>query len=314
MRYLLPCQVRFPRFQRCTALAAILLAAAPLGAQTTPATNSGAGNLTVSPMFLDFQFEHDFSASLKSGASGNLTSNSIQVQLGEKIDWGINHFTLGISNSYMNYSFGGINPVPFSNVAKLGFMLHHDIDLNDQWKLFAQVNAGFAADTKRTLTSGFQWSVAAGATYVVSPNLTVSGGPMYYSRMEDTDTVTPYADVTWTPMAQWTFRAYAGISNGVSAAYDIFDNKATVADASVEYNSRWFRAQDTAAGLKQAVDETDTTVKIGIRQAMSPACFIRGYVSAILGREYQFHVNDHSANSFDVDSIFGIGIEIGGKF
>ncbi len=312
MRYLPPCPTLPSIIRRATALA-VFLAAPSLGAQTAP-TSAASGNLTVSPLFLDVQFEHDFSASLKSGATGNLTSNSIQVQLGEKIDVGINHFTLGITNSYINYSFGGINPVPFSNVAKLGFMLHHDIDLNDQWKLFAQVNAGFAADTKRTLTSGFQWSVAAGPTYVVSPNLSISAGPMYYSRMEDSDTVTPYADVTWTPIAQWTFRAYAGVANGVSAAYDIFDNKATVADASVEYNSRWFRAQDTATGLKQAVDETDTTVKIGIRQAMSPACFIRGYVAAILGREYQFHVNDHSANSFDVDSIFGIGIEIGGKF
>ncbi len=302
-----------PALRRAALVAAFALAATPLMAQTTPPATSS-DKLAVSPMFLDVQFEHDFSASLKSGAAGNLTSNSILLQLGEKIDMGVNHFTLGITNSYINYSFGGINPVPFSNVAKLGFLLHHDIDLNDQWKLFAQVNAGFAADTKRTLTSGFQYSVAAGPTYVVSPNLTISAGPMFYSRMEDTDTVTPYADVTWTPLAQWTFRAYAGISNGVSAAYDIFDNKATIADASVEYNSRWFRAQDTAAGLKQAVDETDTTIKIGIRQALSPACFIRGYVSAILGREYQFHTNGHSANSADVNSIFGIGIEIGGKF
>jgi len=313
MRYSPSCPKLLSNLRRAAVGVIFALTALPVGAQTAPQAPAG-GKLSVSPLFLDLQYEHDFSANLKSGAAGNLTANAMQLQLGEKIDADVNHLAVGLSAAYINYSFGGLSPVPFGNVQKLGFQAHYDFDINEQWKLFAQVNAGFAAVTKRSLSSGGQFAVAAGPTYAVSPSLTVSAGPMFYSRMEDSDTLTPYADVTWTPLAQWTFRAYAGMTNGVSAAFDIFNNQATVADASVEYNSRWFRAQDTAAGLKQAVDETDTTVKIGLRQAMSPACFIRGFVSASLGREYQFHTNGHSANSFDVNSIFGVGIEIGGKF
>ena len=329
MYHLASCQALSPALRRAVALAVFALAAAPLGAQTASQTSpvfpdAPDNKLTLSPMFLDLQFEHDFSANLKKGAAGNLTSSSYQIQIGQTIDygsktfgWGANQLALGVSSSYINNTFSGINPVPFANVQKLGFQLHDDYGFESNYihaYVFAHVNAGFAAETVRSLSSGGQFSVALGPTFVLRNYLTISAGPMYYSRMQDADTVTLYADATWTPAAQWTIKAYAGVSNGVSVAYDIFNNQATVADASVEYNSRWFRARDTAAGLKQAVDETDTTVKFGVRQAMSPACFIRGYVSAILGREYQFHTNGNSANSFDVNSIFGLGLEIGGQF
>ena len=104
------------------------------------------------------------------------------------------------------------------------------------------------------------------------------------------------------------------MTNGVTVSYDIFNNRATVLDASVEYNSDWYRLQDNPAGAGQAMDETDVTVKFGVRQALSRQFFVRGYVSGIFDREYQFHVNGNSANSFDVKPSAGLGVELGAAF
>jgi hypothetical protein len=41
---------------------------------------------------------------------------------------------------------------------------------------------------------------------------------------------------------------------------------------------------------------------------------VRGYIAGIFGRNYQFHVNGNSANSFDVGATFGLGLGAGMSF
>ncbi len=258
-------------------------------------------------------FEHDFSANLKDSASGKLNENIYGVGGQYTHDSGDNHRVVSWAYIYTNNDFSGTT-APFGNMQQFGLNGYFAHDFSPDWGAFGYISAGFSADTAMTLTRGGQIAVALGPTYQVNKDLSLALGPMYYTRMEDANTVIPMADVKWAFLPQWDLHAYLGVSNGVTVSYDVFNNRATVLDASVEYDSSWFRLRDNATAAPQAVDETDVTVKFGVRQALCPYCFVRGYVSGIFDREYQFHVNGNSANSFNVKPALGLGVELGVMF
>jgi hypothetical protein len=144
-------------------------------------------------------------------------------------------------------------------------------------------------------------------------DLSVSIGPMYYTRPQDTASWTIFGEANWKFAPQWELHAYAGPSYGATVAYDIFNNQQTIADATIEYKSRWFITSPTAAG-NNSVNETDIVLKLGVRQIFADHYFVRGYISALFDREYQFHTNGNSASSADVDDTFGLGFELGMAF
>jgi hypothetical protein len=315
MVYLTSTANLFPSFRRAATLAALALAAAPLGAQqTAPASGTAPASASAAPTPLNdvmvLFYEHDFSASIKSTASGKLNENQFGIGDQYTHDAGENHRVISWAYIYNNNNFSGVN-APFGNVQQLGLNAYFAHDFSPDWGAFGYVSAGLSAETAASFSSGGQIAVALGPTYQVNKDLSLALGPMYYTRMEDANTFIPMADVKWAFLPQWELHAYAGVSNGVTVSYDVFNNKATVVDASLDYNSSWFRTRDNAAGAGQAVDETDTTLKIGVRQALCEHCFIRGFVSGIFDREYQFHANGNSANSFNVNATVGLGLELG---
>jgi len=308
--------------QRTLALALLVASLAPLRAQTAPAsanTTTAAAPAATAPapagapqFVVETVFDHLGSANLNNGASGSLSTNRFIIGMQDLQDWTDDHLSLSAAYLYENYDFSGTQ-APFGNVQKLGANLLYSHDFNPDWGAFGFLSLSHSAETATSLEKGSQVAFALGPTYNFSKTLTLSAGPMFYSRMEDTDTWTIMAQAKWLFAPQWELRAYAGISNGATISYDVFNNRATVADASLEYNSRWFRLRDLP-GVKQAVDETDGTLKFGVRQAINQSVFVRGYVEYVFSREYQFHVNGNSANSFNVDATWGVGLELGVAF
>ncbi len=303
------------------ALSFALLAAtlAPLRAQTAPAsanTTAPAPAATApagTPQFVAVGlYDHLFSANLNDGASGSLRTDRLALGLQSSQDWTEDHLSISLAYAYINYDFSGTQS-PFGNVQKLGVNLLYSHDFNPDWGAFGFISTGDSAETATDLDKGDQHAFAAGPTYNYSKVLTLSAGPMFYTRMEDSNTWTLMAQAKWLFLPQWELRAYAGIDNGATVSYDVFNNRATVADASLEYNSRWFRLRDLP-GAKQAVNESDGTFKVGLRQAINESVFVRGYVEYVFSREYQFHVNGNSANSFGVSSAWGLGLELGVAF
>ncbi|HTB62846.1 MAG TPA: hypothetical protein VK737_04580 [Opitutales bacterium] len=318
------------RHLRCWgALGLLALFATPLGAQTAPASaNSTTPNSTgtddvhwwnpanvETPPWFGLEYEHEFSASLKNGATGSMDSNTFQIAHEKGFDLNNdNHLTMAMAYTFINYNFSGVGTAPFGNVQKLGVNGHYTYDYNPDVQLFVDLSAQLAAATAGSFSNGGQISATVGPVWWAAPDLTIAVGPMFYTRMEDSDTWIPYVDVKWTPGDNWLINAYAGNSNGVKVSYDVFGNHATVVECSLDYNSHWFRAQNTPAGASAAVDETDTTLKLAVRQALSESVFVRGYIAGIFGSEYQFHVNGNSANSFDVGTTFGLGLGAGMSF
>jgi hypothetical protein len=287
--------------------------AAPLGAQTAPATPPAKAPAPLNDVMVAF-FDHDFSANLKSGASGKLNVSSIGLGGQYKHDWDDNHLVDSWAYIYSDNNFSGASVPVFGNVQQLGVNGYFAHDFSPQWGAFGYVSAGLSAETAISLSRGGQIAVALGPTYQVNKDLSLALGPMYYTRMEDTNTWIPMADLKWNFMPQWDLHAYAGVTNGVTVSYDVFNNRATVVETSLEYNSTWFHARDSAAGARQAVNQSDTTFKVGVRQALSEQFFVSGYVSGIFSREYQYHTNGHSANSFNADATIGLGCSVGFVF
>jgi hypothetical protein len=312
----------FPSIRSRSILAFCLLAAslAPLRAQTAPATTGNTGAAAPADnsnprlnLVMEGVYEHIFSADLKNGGSGSMSANRFVVGLQHWHDRGDdNHFRYELGYAYTNYDFGGTS-APFGNVQKLGASILYTHDFNPEWGGFAFVSGGYSAETATSLSKGGQLAIAAGPAYNFSKTLTVSAGPMFYSRLEDSDTWTPYAKADWKFLPQWELIGYAGTSNGVKVIYDVFGNPATVVDASLNYNSHWFRTRDVPAG-KQAVNESYADFTLGVRQALSQNFFVRGYATYLFSREYQFHVAGNAANSFDVKPAVGLGLEIGAAF
>ncbi len=306
----------------CLHLASILalLAAVstPLHAQTPAAPASAAPaaeNADAKKLNLVAEgiYEHIFSADAKNGGTGSMSENRFGIISRDMQNWGdADHLTISLAYIYVNYDFSGTG-APFGNVQKLGINVLYSHDINEKWGAFGFLSTGMAAETATSLSKGSQIAVAAGPTYNVNRVLSLSAGPMFYSRIEDSDTWTPYAQVKWEFLPQWQLIGYAGTSNGAKVVYDVFNNQATVVDASLNYNSHWFRTRDVPAG-KQAVNESNADLTLGVRQGLTQNFFVRGYVTYLFSREYQFHVNGNSANSFDVDPSWGIGLEIGASF
>jgi len=276
---------------------------------TTPTTTSAEKDYAVEVMY-----EHDFNADLKDGASGSMRSNEYELYGNYSF-----HLTnqdrliIGADYLYMNYEFDG-GPAPFGNVQQIGATAWYTHDFNRQWGAFGYLYGGFAAETAGSLQDGDQGALAFGPTVKVTPELGLAFGPMYYSRLEDEGAWTLLVDMGWNFLPQWNLHVYTGIANGATVSYDLFNNQATVLDASLEYNSFWFRLRDGPGGAGQAVDERDWALRFGVRQKLSDNFFVRGYVAAIFDREYHFHVNDSSAGSFKVDSTLGVGVELGAAF
>lgn len=309
----------FPTLSRhALALSLLAVSFASLHAQTTPAT---ASNTTSAPakdsakrldVVIVGVYEHIFSADIKNGGSGSMSANRFGVVTQHAQDWEADHLTYSLAYFYVNYDFSG-TAAPFGNVQKLGVNVLYTHDINPDWGAFGFLSTGLTAETATSLSKGGQIALAVGPTYNVNKVLSVSAGPMFYSRIEDSDTCTIYAKALWKFRPQWELVGYAGTSNGAKVSYDVFDNQATVVDAALNYNSHWFRTRDVPAG-KQAVNESFADLTFGVRQALSQNFFVRGYVTYLFSREYQFHVNGNSANSFDVKPSYAIGLEVGAAF
>jgi len=294
--------------------AASALLAASVSAQTAPAS----GNSTMPTaaeaqqgigLVLVTSYEHLFSANVYHGNAGSVRSDrfNLGAQLTQDL-WGGN-MTTGVSYSYLGYDFRGTTGA-FGDVNKLGASDYYTQDIQDNWGAFGYIAAGFASETSASFSDGAQLAVAAGPTYKVNENLDLAAGPMFYTRLEDSGTFTLKAEANWKFLPQWNLHAYAGIANGVTVAYDIFNNNQTVVFASADYNSNWMRLSALPAG-NRSVNETDTVLKLGVRQIFAGHYFVRGYISSVLDREYQFHVNGSSSYSFDVRDAFGAGVELG---
>ncbi len=305
-------------FRRLLPVALLALPLAPLGAQTAPtaANPTPAATAPSADTSLKFAaqalYEHIFSAHMNSGGTGSLSTNTFTIGLQHTLDLEADHFKIDAGYGYENYDFSG-GPPPFGDVQRPGASLLYLHDINPDWGAIGYLQAGFSAATAASFGDGGQVALAAGPSYNFSKVLTVSAGPMFYSRLEDENTVTIYAQAKWDFLPQWELHAYAGINNGATVSYDVFGNQATVAEATLEYTSRWFRLQD-APGVTQAVNESYGTFKVGVRQALSENYFVRGYLAYVFSREYQLHVNGNSASSFNVDSSWGIGIAVGAAF
>ncbi|HVU37280.1 MAG TPA: hypothetical protein VHC95_03020, partial [Opitutales bacterium] len=181
---------------RTLAVALAALACANAGAQTAPAS----GNATPAPatpaheplsLIVQGGYEHVFSADVK-GTSASMSTNRFALGAQHAMDWDADHVTVALGYAYINYDFSGAQS-PFGNVQKIGANALYSHDFNPDWSAFGYISAGFSAETAGTLGDGGQVAIAAGPTYKVNRVLTVSAGPMYYSRIEDEDTWTIYA-------------------------------------------------------------------------------------------------------------------------
>jgi hypothetical protein len=292
-------------------------AAAPLVAQTAASGNTAPVTSAPTSQFgvdLSTNYDEILSSDLSSGASGNLSEARWSTSLKGNADWDGNHLGIGASYTYDNYDIGTASgKPPFSNVQGVGLDLNYMREIGDNWGAFTLMEGGFAAETATTLTRGEQFGAAVGPTYNITKYLLVYFGPAYYTRLEDSNTWWGQGGVTWQIARQWRLKGDFGVINDGKLTYDIFSDGQTVADLSGEYDSNWFRTVPTPAG-SQAVNERYLDVSLGVTQQFWTYFYVRPYAEVVTMRNYQFRVNGGAANSFDVDTSVGLGLQAGAKY
>ncbi len=291
----------------------------PLPGETTP----GPGNVTTPTVVmtpaqmggrLGVMVEHDFESDLTDGASGNMNVTDYEVYGNYAHHFtDTDRLTVGADYLYRDFNFHGTGS-PFGDVQQAGVNGWYAHDFDQQWGGFAYLYGGFAAEKAASFGDGGQLAGGFGPTVNVTNDLHFAIGPMVYSRPGDDAAVAIVGNLEWAFLPQWNLHLYAGISDGATVSYDIFNDHTTTLETSLEFNNFWFRAQDGPGGTERGVVETDVTFKVGVRRELGNNFFIRGFISGIFDREYQFHTGDHAAGSFKVDPTAGVGLELGWSF
>jgi hypothetical protein len=289
--------------------AGVALLVARLGAQSTGATTPPVDAPATINYVAEAIVQHDFTTSLKDGASGHISIQRFGGAFVNTYDKGDNHIADSLAYLFINYDFTGL-PAPLHSVNAAIADLKYTRDLNKDWSAFVDVSPSALADTSAGFLDGGQISVAAGPVWRVSKDLTITAGPQYYTRLVNSPAWRVYADASWAFAPQWSLHVVGGSSTGAGLAYDLFNDNKTVVDLTTTYNDAQIRLAP-APGNHAAVDQTDVTVKLGVRQLLGGGFFIHGFVDYIASREWQVHLNGNSAASFNGKNTIGIGFELG---
>jgi hypothetical protein len=297
------------------AVLALLGAVTPLAAQTPSSGNAtlpAAAPAEKIGLTVDETFGHTFQSNLKDGLPGALSLNRSATNLSYREQWGDNRLTASIGYTYTNYDFSGLPALaspPFGNTQRLDLGLLYTRTITGDWGVIAMTHGGFEAETATDLSKGQEFFIAAGPSYQVTADLSIYGGPAFATRLEDSDEVFGFFGLDWKINDQWRLHTF----NGATLTYDVFSNQQTVLGTTVAYESDWFRTRPTALG-SQAINERELVWTFGVTQQFCGYFYVRAEVEGDFLREYQSHINGHSANSFNVRPGAALGLTLGASF
>lgn len=128
-------------------------------------------------------------------------------------------FSLGAEFSF--YDFDGATGLaadgdPADNFAEYLVGARYTGQVNEDWWWFAGGNASWAAEDGADLGDGFTASGIVGATYAVNERLSIGGGLVVRSRIEDDPLIYGLPVINWRINEQWTLET---LSNSLRLTY-----------------------------------------------------------------------------------------------
>lgn len=303
-------------YQSIQVLIVALIGVLPLSLNAQSLTGpAGVLEETVQPELLGFTFKsgysHTFGSGLSAGA-GRLAVDRATTGLSYFQRYDTGFLSISADYQYDWNQFSG--PALFGNTQETGFNIYYTHRIVDNWGVFVLAAGGFAAETAADLSRGGQFSIALGPTYRFSESLSLYAGPLYRTRLENSGQLIGVLGVDWKINPHWALRTF----NGGVITYDVFADRATVIDASVEYQTSQLRLRtnplEGGIGSDNALAVRQLTFGLGVTQTLGERFYVRVHCDVSTLRRYQFRSNGNSSSQFDASTGVTVGIQGGVNF
>lgn len=259
---------------------AFSLAAVPIAAQDSEATEPGSGDsggglewdFTVGGGF-EHQFETDFD-----GDNGDfdLTHFDIGFGVGMKFNPDL-RLDLNFGYAHDGYDFGGsrglggADPWDDINTFRFGVLATWTFDDDDRWSVFGGPIFAFSAESGADTGESFTGGGIIGVGYRASDTFTIGLGVGVMSQIEDSAAVFPIVSLNWdiTDTIAVTTVGSVGASGGggVELGWEFVEH--WTLSGGVQYRSARFRIDGTSRRTKDGVGE-NTSLPIYAKLAWQP--------------------------------------------
>ena len=255
--------------------------------------------------------------------AGNATGNSFSITrfslgLGAPIrlneDWMLrNSIRFGIDS----YDFSGVGVAPWDDINTLSAATIAMHRASGEWSYYFGGFVKMSAESGASLEDGFNAGVLGGVNYKVNDTLSIGGGLVLMSQIEDGGQVLPLITAKWKFAEQWVLNA--GLTDVSTAGYGI--------DAKWMFNQDWdftfglqthksrFRIEGVGATKDAVAQEQSTLLFAQATWHATPKIDVSGFLGMATGGKLK--VDDRNGNLVgeqDYDSAGVIGVKASLKF
>jgi hypothetical protein len=252
-------------------------------------------------------FSHTFDAEFDHDEFGDVSVTRLDSRVAYIMDVGPGELGLGGFYEFSWYNLDILDDEEF-NFHRLSFDSFYKGMVNENWGYFGYGAITFAADTDANLGDGIMGTVAGGARYVWSEDLSLGFGLSVSTSLEDDPRVWPVIALNWNINDRLNLRTL----NGATLTYDITGERKLFVDGSVRYQLREYRLDDDAlgpgSGDDQSIIESMIVGEAGVTYRFTPQFGVRGFVGFVAAREFEVRSDDDEIGDEDADAAPIIGL------
>jgi hypothetical protein len=248
-------------------------------------------------------------------STGSYRKSRVGFELIKQDDGGITDFEYYRYNNVFKGSIAGTE-TSFGDTTDLMLTGFRQWQWNPDCAVQLIYAAELAAEDSLSLTDGFRWGLGMAARWRPATDTDLALGILLQDRFENSVLPIPYVKMIWTPcrFAEVEFRA-TGLQNGFIIRGFLTEDKATMVDLVVAYETLTFRLEDVSYGSR-AVAIGDVVTRIGITQFLEPTgtWFIRFSGEYINFSRYSFKHDSETQGVFQTRPAWATNLRIGARF
>lgn len=207
-------------------------------------------------------------------------------------------------------SLGGVaNPWDDTDELDLGVRFSSRID--DRWSWFAGLGANSSAEEGADFGDSLTYGGGAGVRWRASDTLTLTGGLLVRSQLEDSANIIPILGVDWKFAQQWSltteYKTSIFPAPGIFLKYQPCE-AATLA-LGVSYQTHTFRLSDRDTPVNGVARERRLPVELSLAWKLSPHATLTGTAGIVAWQRYRLDTSDGTLigqNEADPVGIFGL--------
>lgn len=260
--------------------------------------------------------EYSTSADLRS-TTGDVSIARVGAALGLEVPVGDQSnlaFNLAWQHSWYDWdsatSLGGVAK-PWDDTDEIDFGFRFSSRIDDHWSWFAGLGANSSGEKGADFNDTLTYGGGAGVRYSFSDKLSLTGGLIVRSQLEDSAQVIPILGLDWKFAEKWTltteYKTSIFPAPGLFLKYSPCE-AATIA-LGASYQTHVYRLSDRDAPLDGVGRERRVPVELSIAWKLSPHATITGRAGIVAWQRYRLDTSDGTLigqNEADPSGIFGL--------